>query len=207
MPWWFYAFGMLDRRLLFLGDSFVVGVGDPEGRGWVGRVLAQGGDGNVTAYNLGVRGETSVQVAERWWDEAEPRLVAGADCRLVVSVGANDCAEADGGGPRVDPRDSLQALESILEAAEQSGLGVFVVGPPPIGTRVEDERVLELDRRFSVHCRERDLPFVSVAETLRSDPAWTAEARRDDGTHPGAGGYAALADLVLAGGWLRWLAG
>lgn len=27
-----------DRRVLFVGDSIVAGVGDPQGRGWVGRI-------------------------------------------------------------------------------------------------------------------------------------------------------------------------
>jgi lysophospholipase L1-like esterase len=35
--------------------------------------------------------------------------------------------------------------------------------------------------------------------------AWAREAAGNDGTHPGAGGYAALAQLVLGAGWLTWL--
>ena len=36
-------------------------------------------------------------------------------------------------------------------------------------------------------------------------PAWTTEAAANDGSHPGAGGYQALAQLVLGGGWPVWL--
>jgi hypothetical protein len=81
-----------DRRLLFFGDSLVAGVGDPSGRGWVGRVVAAsfGGGLPFTAYNLGVRRETSEQVAARWHSEALPRLLPEADVRIVVSFGAND---------------------------------------------------------------------------------------------------------------------
>ena len=51
------------------------------------------------------------------------------------------------------------------------------------------------------------MPFVDVFGALRANAAWTAEAAAGDGTHPGAGGYAALARLVLAHGWLDWLRG
>ena len=44
-----------DRRVLFFGDSIVAGVGDPEGRGWVGRVVAASFASGLplTAYPLG----------------------------------------------------------------------------------------------------------------------------------------------------------
>ncbi len=84
---------MSDRqRLLFFGDSLVAGVGDPTGRGWVGRVVAAsfGLGFPLTAYNLGVRAETSEQVAARWRSEALPRLTAVTDARIILSFGAND---------------------------------------------------------------------------------------------------------------------
>jgi len=193
---------VIERRLLFFGDSFVAGMGDPQGRGWVGRVVegAAAAGVTVTPYNLGVRGETSVEVADRWWGEAESRVVVGADCRVVVAVGANDAVD-----PRVSPAASRRALESILVTAAELGLSAFVVGPGPIGEDDADARVLRLDAAFATLCADLDVPYVPVTEALMDDPAWTGEAAASDGTHPGAGGYAVLADLVLAGGFLDWL--
>jgi hypothetical protein len=104
---------MADRRLLFFGDSLVAGVGDPTGAGWVGRVVAGAFASGLalTAYNLGVRGETSGQVASRWRAEALPRLWPGADCRIVVSFGANDTS-VEHGRVRVEADRSLEALAS-----------------------------------------------------------------------------------------------
>jgi len=144
-----------DRRVLFLGDSFVAGAGDPAALGWPGRVCAAAWAAGlpVTPYNLGVRRETSEQVAARWRAEAGPRLAAGADCRVTVSFGANDMVR-EGDGPGVAPARSAEVLAALL-----------------------------------------------------ATPVWRAEAAAGDGAHSGAGGYAALADLVLAGGWLDWLRG
>ena len=193
---------VIERRLLFFGDSFVAGMGDPQGRGWVGRVVEAATEAGttVTPYNLGVRGETSVEVADRWWGEAESRVVAGADCRVVVAVGANDPLD-----PRVSPAASRRALESILVTVAELGLATFVVGPGPVGEPALDARVLALDDAFATLCAELDVPYVPVARSLMDDAAWTGEAQAFDGTHPGAAGYTALADLVLAAGFLTWL--
>jgi len=63
------------------------------GWGGVGRVVAKARQGgrDVTAYNLGIRRDTSADVAAPWGGEARLRLPHEYDCRLVFSFGVNDC--------------------------------------------------------------------------------------------------------------------
>lgn len=197
-----------DLRVLFLGDSFVAGVGDPTALGWVGRIAAAAHAAGLplTAYDLGVRGETSVEVARRWRAEAAPRLATGATTKLVLSVGANDALAADGAaGPRVPAGRSVAAVADVLDGAAALGLPAFVVGPPPVGDRTADRRLLDLTDRFAQLCATRGAPFAPVAPALLDDPAWRAERDAGDGAHPAAAGYAALARLVLDAGLLAWL--
>ena len=65
-------------RICFIGDSITNGYGDPEYRGWPSLLSASArqGGADITAYNLGVRGDTSSMVRERWRAEAEARLPA-----------------------------------------------------------------------------------------------------------------------------------
>lgn len=195
-----------DRRVLFLGDSFVAGAGDPAALGWPGRVCAAAWAAGVpvTPYNLGVRRETSEEVAARWRAEAGPRLAAGADCRVTVSFGANDMV-CEGDGPRLAPARSAEVLAALLGEAASLGLPAFVVGPAPVGDPRDDRRIVALTARYAHVAAAAAVPFVPVAPALLATPVWRAEAAAGDGAHPGAGGYAALADLVLAGGWLDWL--
>ena len=197
-----------DRRVLFFGDSFVAGVGDPTGRGWVGHVVAASFAAGLplTAYNLGVRRETSVEVAARWEDEARPRLRADAAYGVVVGVGVNDTTVEDG-GLRVAPGLAADALGRVLDGVAARGLGAFAVGPGPSGDPAQDERIRALSAGFAGVAAARGVPYVDVLDALCADAAWSAEAAAGDGTHPGAGGYAALARLVLAGGWTAWLGG
>ncbi|MER7704619.1 GDSL-type esterase/lipase family protein [Kitasatospora sp. NPDC097605] len=203
--------GGRDLRIVFLGDSFTQGVGDPEYRGWVGRVmadcwagLAAGPDG-VTAFNLGVRRNTSADVLARCWAETAVRALPGADNRLVLSVGSNDAVEEDG-RVRVAPDACLANVTALLDGARERGLAPLVVGPPPVvGAGAPHlERLLALADGIAGVCAGRGVPFVGVTRELAADPVWTAEALAGDGAHPGAGGYRRLADLVLRGGFRDW---
>lgn len=57
-----------DLRICFVGDSYVNGTSDPDCLGWAGRVavVARRKGYNFTYYNLGVRRETSTDIAKRW---------------------------------------------------------------------------------------------------------------------------------------------
>lgn len=195
-----------ERHVLFFGDSFVAGVGDPEARGWVGRVAAAcaAAGSPFVPYVLGVRRETSVQVAARWGVEAQPRMHEQARCAVVFSFGANDATLQDG-SPRVGPEVTVGALEQVLDEVADVGLAAFVVGPPPVGEAAPDARIAVLTDLMASSCDGRGVPFVAVAEALGACSAWRAEAAAGDGTHPAVGGYDALARLVLRAGWLDWL--
>ncbi|MFF2656413.1 GDSL-type esterase/lipase family protein [Kitasatospora sp. NPDC058032] len=202
-----------DVRIVFFGDSFVQGVGDPEYRGWAGRAVADClaglgvGPEAVTAFNLGVRRSTSADVLARCWGETAVRALPGADNRLVLSVGSNDAVEEDG-RPRVAPEACLANVAALLDGARERGLAPLVVGPPPVvGAGAPHlERVSVLADGIAGICAGRGVPFVGVTRELAADRVWTAEALAGDGAHPGAGGYRRLADLVLRGGFRDWLA-
>jgi acyl-CoA thioesterase-1 len=196
-----------DRRVLFFGDSFVAGLGDPEARGWVGRVAAASWSAGVPllAYPLGIRRQTSIEVAARWRAEARARLKDCLQPRVVFSFGANDTSLEDG-RPRVEPEHSVATLERVLDEAARLAIPAFVVGPPPVGEHAQDARIAGLSAQFADACAARAIPFADVVSALAANAAWRDEAAAGDGAHPGAGGYDALARLVLEAGWLVWIA-
>ena len=80
--------GPRDVALVFLGASLVSGVGDPKGQGWVTRVVGrtQHPDLELTAYNLGVRGNTTADLLERWATEVPLRWAGRTDGRSQADV-------------------------------------------------------------------------------------------------------------------------
>jgi acyl-CoA thioesterase-1 len=195
-----------DRRLLFFGDSLVAGVGDPTARGWVGRVVAASSEHGLplTGYNLGVRRETSEQVAARWHSEARPRLSPEADTRIVVSFGANDTT-IERGQLRVAPERSCAALAGILDGAAALGLIPLVIGPAPVDDPRQNERVKVLSASFADVSSNAGVRFIGVIEQLLDAPIWMSQVSAGDGAHPAAEGYDELAELILRAGWTAWL--
>ncbi|MFI6444246.1 GDSL-type esterase/lipase family protein [Kitasatospora sp. NPDC050543] len=194
-------------RISFIGDSFTQGIGDPEYRGWVGRVLqATGGD--ITAFNLGIRRNTSEDIARRWRQEVTPRTLPEADNRLVLSFGSNDAVLEDG-KPRVEASRCLDNLAALLDESARQRIRTLVVGPSPvvIGGAEHLGRLLGTAEEMAALCAGRGVPFIDVTRALAADPVWVDEAGAGDGAHPGAGGYGRLAELVLRGGWREWALG
>ncbi len=192
--------------MIFAGDSLVAGVGDPAGQGgWVGRVLAGALAAGIplTAYNLGVRRDTSADVLARWQPEARARMAPNSDCRVVFSFGANDTT-LENGAPRVPPADSVANLSKAIASAAQLKLPVFIVGPAPVGDREQQGHISQLSALYAQLADGLAIPYVETIGPLRDSEAWTSELQAGDGAHPRAGGYSLLAQLVI-GPWLHWV--
>jgi acyl-CoA thioesterase I len=121
---------------------------------------------------------------------------------MILAFGVNDTTD-DGGTPRVPAERSVANLRAIAGEAAATRLPVLVVGPPPVADRAQNRRIAALDAQLDAAATELAVPYVSVFAALAADPRWTDEVERGDGDHPGAGGYAALAELVEPA-WRRW---
>jgi len=110
---------MTRLRVCFIGDSITAGTGDERFLGWPGRLAlhehAAGHD--VTVYNLGVRADTSENVAARWQAECRARLPAHVNGALVFAFGVNHAAIERGKGLRVPIERSVATARRVLEAA------------------------------------------------------------------------------------------
>jgi lysophospholipase L1-like esterase len=191
-----------DHRICFVGDSFVQGTGDTAGGGWVRRVaaaaVAAGYD--ITAYKLGVRRDTSADIAARWQAECDARLRAECSPYLVFSFGANDMT-ADGEVLRVPMPASVENFRSIISEA-RSRCPTLVIGPLPVGDAAQDTRIIALCATYALLAAEIGVPYLPLAESLANDPAWTRAVTAGDGTHPDGSGYALIAERVLQ--WAAW---
>lgn len=194
-----------DLRVCFVGDSFVAGVGDPEALGWCGRLAVDAHAAGLapTAYNLGVRRQTSTDIAGRWQAECRHRLPREAQGRVVFSFGVNDTMLVEGRA-RVGAGTSVANLREMLAGAHAESWQVLVVGPPPVDDAEHNSRTAGLDERFGRICAEHGVPYISSCHRLAADPAWMDQVRAGDGAHPATAGYAAFAELLLPA-WREWL--
>lgn len=191
-----------DHRICFIGDSFVQGACDPACMGWAGRVAADGrAKGfDISHYNLGIRRNTSRDIAMRWREECAARLPAGFERYAVFSFGVNDTALQDG-ALRVEAAESLENFRKIVGAASTL-YRTLVVGPLPVADPAHNLRTAMLCRQFQQLAAELNVPYLPVFDHLALDADWLAEVGANDGHHPGARGYERMTSLVS--GWEQW---
>lgn len=210
---------MATLRLCFLGDSVTVGTGDGLCRGWTSYLceaeMARGHD--ISLYNLGVRAETSEDVARRWRDETTPRLPPHVDGRLIFMFGLNDCADFNGAGIRVPLDRSVTAARTMLSqaAAERRAIWIGmtpvrrdppVISPGPGVTFTFDRaRTMALNTAYREIAAELGLPYIDLHESLAEDPAWDQVLEDGDGVHPTETGHRRMAGIVEAHpAWRAW---
>ena len=196
------AEGLRDVGMVFVGASMTAGYGDPKGLGWVGRVVArtQHPDLDLTAYNLGVRGNTSGDVVTRWGAECHPRWKGRSERRLVLSVGTNDVLSG------MTMARSRLNLANVLDEATNAGIGVFVVGLTPTLDDDLNRRIEALAEAQADVCARRGITYVDCFRPLATHDQWMADlAASPDRSHPGQAGYGLIAWLVLHNGWNDWL--
>ena len=194
---------MSDARVCFLGDSFTLGQGDAAGLGWVGRVQAaeraRGLD--LTAYNLGVRGQTGAGIAERAAAEVDVRIADRGERRgVAVSFGANDVFL------NRPAAETARAMDGLLRWAHGQGYEAFVVGMPPCPAAEMDAARRALDIEIDRIALAHAAPFLDIRSAVTDWSAWHGEAMAGDGVHPGAEGYRRVAAAFEAwSAWRDWL--
>jgi acyl-CoA thioesterase I len=187
-----------DVRIAFLGDSYVAGIGDPDGLGWAGRLCAavRRHGYHVAGYNLGLIRDTCAQGCRRLRDEVPARLPDGIDGRLIVSYGVSDVVL---GTSSADFEESM--VELLNEAARRWPL--LVIGPTP-AYRIDHDgrRLRDLSRRAQRACESASVPYLEIFDALVDAASWRDEAIAYDGYHPMREGYTQLARLVAD--WAAW---
>lgn len=193
---------MKDIRICFVGESFVNGTGDRTYLGWTGRVCqtaAQSGH-TITYYNLGVRRETSTELAKRWQPEVLRRLPDGCEQKLVFSFGTNDTT-LEGSHPRVELVNSISNACQILTLAKQH-CPTLLISPPPIADQEQNQRTQVLCQHLASICQDLQIPYLDVFTPLSQSAIWMQEVVAGDGAHPDAAGYTEFAQLVDH--WSAW---
>lgn len=194
---------MIDApRVAAIGDSLIYGRHDPAG-GWVGRCreLLEKRWPNGAMFNLGIGGETVIDVRNRFRIELEPRE---PNC-VVVGVGTNDSRRhlSRMGSLIVDHSDYAHALREIVAEALSRGRRVMVASVLPVDPartdpldefyyRNEDLRLTwECQRGV---CGEAGAKFLDFWSLVASDFA----AVSSDGLHLTSEGHTRLSRYAFS---------
>ena len=202
------------ERMLCFGDSITLGCNDSRGLGWPGR-LGRGrkrGERHLAVYNLGINGDTSLDIAARWRHETEARSRDEIGL-LLFAFGFNDAARADGGDCQVDLNTSVANARDILTAARNLST-VLWVGPTPLDERVNpmqteyacwDMRNADIeryDKAYAELAKDIGVDYLQLFPGYRQSRRYSAALEAGDRVHPGDDGYAMIAESIAA--WQAW---
>jgi lysophospholipase L1-like esterase len=191
----------MDKNICIFGDSITWGSGDTSVGGWTDRLKAfyQATEPDIEIYNLGITGNTTDDVIERFSVEARAR-----NCTIAIfAIGINDSKMIDGGN--VEQIELADFRANILELIEQAGaldiqiafLGLTRVDesktrpiPWKPDTHYINSRIELFDESIKNICEDKELPYLDLSEILEVDDM-------PDGLHPNTLGYEKLVTAIV----------
>ena len=198
-------------RVLVFGDSIVQGFWDREG-GWVQRLrvfyddlqIADLSRDEPTVFNLGISGDTTKNVLQRFVQETEARKWPGEEFVFVFAIGTNDSL-AHARDYESSPEIYADQLKELVSKASKFSAKKLFVGLTSInekltnpymysltGKKYTNARIWEFETILRKFCDNNRLPLVKIFEKFKSRDDLLA-----DGLHPNDEGHKLIAGLVL----------
>jgi acyl-CoA thioesterase-1 len=202
-------------RIYFLGDSITLGANDSQKMGWPGR-LTQGlmqGERSVATYNLGVNGDTSQHIRQRWRSEVEARN-RNATGLLLFAFGFNDASNTEADEAQVSLQDSIANAEAIISEAKQVSRLLWI-GPTPLDESVNpmvtphatwkmyNQTLAEYDQAYADLADAMAVPYLQLFPEFLESSRYLAALISSDKVHPGDDGYQMITERIAA--WDPWL--
>ena len=194
----------LRNKILVFGDSITYGQVDLELGGWVnGLRLRIANDSSVASchvFNMGIPGQTSIEVLERFDRECKGRFRPDANNVIILAAGIND-TQMVGGEVLVSEDDFRTSVNTLIEQARNYTSKLLYVGLTPVdesrtnpvwwdgSKNWRNDLVERYDSIIQEVCREQGVRYIHMFD--RIDPLTNA-----DGLHPSAEGHRIMTEAV-----------
>jgi len=201
---------------LVFGTSTTYGAWDLEG-GWVQRLRKyldqkQFNDQGLyyVVYNLGISGDTSEGILERFEFETKQRLALkdeGEEVIIMICVGVNDSIYNNKTKKhQVELNKYALNVEKLIHLAKKYGTKVVFVGNKPIDESKVDPIpwlkdcsykevfVEQYDNKVAEICKKNKIPFIDMYHLFNKKPNY--QKLLTDGVHPSTEGHKMIYEIV-----------
>ena len=188
------------------GDSITWGALDTEKGGWVERLKAYLLESDNDVYNLGVSGDKTPHILERFEIETKTRVEEGEDVILVFAVGINDSYFIQSKKDFMTPPENFKRnIQEIIERAQKISSKIIFVGLTPVDELktspipwdtdkfFKNENIEKYNEIIRSACRENKVHFIEIFNN------WIKSDYRDmleDGLHPNSEGHKKIFETV-----------
>lgn len=198
--------------LFIFGDSITHGYWDEAG-GWADRIkramfikdISNKFASYDAVYNLGIDGNTTQQVIERFDREVAARTYPGADYAVLFAIGTNDTIQAEDGETYLSTEEYTAQLKLLTQKAHRITDSIAYVTLAPVdenltnplpasttGKCYTNERIKLFNEALTKFCSESNTSCIDVFSDL--------SARNDvlaDGLHPNTNGHELIYNTLL----------
>lgn len=205
--------------LFCFGDSITYGNWDPKG-GWVGRLrdyldskslAAYSGENLYSTYytltyNLGIPGDTSSGLLERFESELIPRFNPDELTIILLAIGINDSRfYSKTGEHETDPGVFEQNIWDLWEIAIKYSADVAFIGLTPVDEDRTSPLFWEMDAVYKNEyierynnlikefCKSRKIPFIDIFSGMKD---LNIKSLLEDGIHPNQEGYKVIEEII-----------
>lgn len=187
-------------NICIFGDSITWGAYDPQNGGWVNRLrnYFEAQDKDIDVYNLGVSGDSTIDLLDRIEIEAKSREAN----LFVFAIGVNDAQFIHStNSNRISDNDFENNIKKLFEIANKFTSKIIFVGltlideaktkPIPWNTdkTYTNERIRNFDKIIEDFCSKHNLKFIPINDLLNNGDLI-------DGLHPNTQGHIKIFEKV-----------
>ena len=199
-------------QVLIFGDSITYGAWDKEG-GWVNRLRKFLDEKNLTdpnfyysCYNLGISGDTSKDLIERFEFETRQRLEDDEETIIIFAVGVNDSQFIYSESRHMVSKGGFKRnIQKLISLARKYSSKIIFIGLTPVdetktvpqpwdaNKSYTNRYVKEYDSIIGKVCKENKVYFVEIFEKLKGTDY---QKLLEDGLHPNSEGHQKMFEIV-----------
>ena len=204
---------MFMAKILIFGDSIAHGDYDIEKGGWVQRMknlldeeALSKPENEHTIYNLGVIGNTTEYLLERFESETRRRLEENEERTFIFAIGLNDSQYIHSkNGLRFSLEEYKNNLNELLNLAKKFSSKIIFVGLTPIDETkttpipwntdksYKNEYIKKFNNILSKFCKEKKIYFIDIFQKFIEKDY---QNLLEDGLHPNSDGHKKVFEIV-----------
>lgn len=196
------------NAITIFGDSITFGSGDNVDRGWCGRLKKyfESKGGHHYLYNLGVCGDTTKDLLERFDVEAKARVKFRRELdknTIIFSIGINDSKLlAKSKIPEIEIDVFKENIKTLAGKAKFYTKKITFIGLTPVDEKITsdyeeatftNERICEFNNSIKEFCQKNDIPFLDMFKEFSK---LDFKKILIDGLHPSPKGYEEMYKII-----------
>lgn len=201
-------------NILFFGDSITWGAWDEEG-GWVARIKRSVDQKIISTnfnyyndiYNVGISGDSSTDLLERFEFETNSRIDTSQDTAFVIAIGTNDAMfDTEKEVYRTSPQKFKNNILGIITKAKKYNGKIIFVGVFPVDDNAlipsswpqnevyKNKYMFEYNEILKEICAIQNIEFIDLFKIFSEQKY--KKLLSIDGLHPNNEGHKQISEVV-----------